>query len=320
MQRIGIVGTANIADSRFLPALKQCDKFEYIGLAGRNQIKVDEFVKKHGGKSFYGYDTIISRDITDSLYLPLPPALHYEWGRKCLEKDIHVFMEKPFATCFQETYELIELARKNRIVLYENYMFLYHKQLAVIKEILFEKKLLGDLRLIRINFAFPHKSADDFRYNKQMGGGALLDCGGYTARLAMELLDDKIEVKTANLNLSNIHNVDLFGSATLQDKNGLVAQLAFGMDNGYKCELEVVGQKGWLKTGRIFTAPPELDVEIALSVDNENQKIVVERDNQFLNSIHTFYSLLEDDEKREGMYTDILNISKLVEEIRLKGL
>ena len=45
MQRIGIVGTANIADSRFLPALKQSSKFEYIGVAGRNGIKTDEFVK-----------------------------------------------------------------------------------------------------------------------------------------------------------------------------------------------------------------------------------------------------------------------------------
>lgn len=320
MQRIGIVGTANIADSRFLPALKQSSKFEYIGVAGRNEFKIDKFVEKHGGKPFYGYDAIISREVTDSLYLPLPPALHYEWGRKCLENNIHVFMEKPFTTCYQETYELVEFAREKGKVLYENYMFLYHKQLAVIKDILFEQKLLGDLRLIRINFAFPHRAADDFRYNAQMGGGALLDCGGYTARLAMELLGDKIEVKTANLNLSDAYNVDLFGSATLQDENRLVAQLAFGMDNGYKCELEVVGQKGWLKTGRIFTAPPEMDVEIELSVNNENRNIVVERDNQFLNSIHTFYSLLEDDKKRESMYTEILNISKLVEEIRSKGL
>lgn len=320
MQRIGIVGTANIADNRFLPALKQSDKFEYIGVAGRNALKTDEFVKKHGGQPFYGYDTIISRDVTDSLYLPLPPALHNEWGKKCLENDIHVFMEKPFTICYQQTKELVELARKKEKVLYENYMFLYHKQLAVIKEILFEQKLLGYLRLIRINFSFPHRAANDFRYNEQMGGGALLDCGGYTARLAMELLGDKIEVKAACLNSDSAYNVDLFGSATLQDEKGLVAQLAFGMDNGYKCELEVVGQKGWLKTGRIFTAPPEMDVEIELSVNNENRNIVVERDNQFLNSIHMFHGLLEDDKKRESMYTEILNISRLVEEIRSKGL
>lgn len=319
MQRIGIIGTANIADSRFLPALKQSDRMEYVGVAGRNADKTEVFVKKYGGRAFYDYESIIDRAYVDSLYIPLPPALHYEWGRKCLEKDIHVFMEKPFATSYLETQELVLLAKQKEKVLYENYMFLYHRQLAVIKEMLFEEKLLGDLRIIRINFAFPHRANNDFRYCKELGGGALLDCGGYTARLAMELLGDKIEVKTAKLNMDSENDIDLYGSATLEDENGLVAQLAFGMDNGYKCELEVIGQKGWIKAGRIFTAPSEMDVELAVSVNNENKSIIVEADNQFLNAIHEFYSLIEDDMKREKMYTNILNLAKLVEEIRLKG-
>ena len=62
-----------------------------------------------------------------------------------------------------------------------------------------------------------------------------------------------------------------------------------------------------------------MEVEIAMSVNNETKTIVVEKDNQFFNSIQTFHSLLEDDKKRENMYSEILNIAKLVEEIRLKG-
>lgn len=319
MQRLGIIGTASIADNRFLPALKLSDTFEYVGVAGRNAQKTEMFIEKYGGQAFQGYDAIVDRDVVDCLYVPLPPALHYEWGKECLKKDIHVFMEKPFATSYQEALELVEMAKEKEKVIYENYMFLYHRQLAVIKDLLFEQKLLGDLRMIRINFAFPHRDKNDFRYSARMGGGALLDCGGYTARLAMELLGDVIEVKTAKLNTNDAYDVDLFGSATLEDENGLVAQLAFGMDNGYKCELEVIGQKGWLRAGRIFTAPPEMEVEIAMSVNNETKTIVVGKDNQFFNSIQTFHSLLEDDKKRENMYSEILNIAKLVEEIRLKG-
>lgn len=319
MERIGIIGTADIADRRFLPALQMSDKFEYVGVAGREEKKTDEFVSRHGGRAFYGYETIVNTDIADSLYLPLPPALHHRWGKECLSAGINVFMEKPFATNYQDTDELVALARKKEKVLFENYMFLYHRQLAVIKKALFEDRLLGELRVVRINFAFPHRDRNDFRYNRELGGGALLDCGGYTARLAMELLGEKIEVKAAKLNQPDGYDVDLYGSATLENSQGLVAQLVFGMDNGYKCELEVIGQYGWLKADRIFTAPSDFDVEIKMSVNNEGQSILVGKNNQFLNAIHYYYELLSDGVKREKMYSDILNISKLVEEIRMKG-
>ena len=38
--------------------------------------------------------------------------------------------------------------------------------------------------------------------------------------------------------------VDVYGSAALVNDAGVTAQVAFGMDNGYKCELEVWGNKG----------------------------------------------------------------------------
>lgn len=319
MERFGILGTADIAYRRFLPALKLDSCVEYVGVASRELEKTKKFVETFGGAVYNGYGSMLEDDMISSVYIPLPPALHYEWGKKCIEHDKNVYIEKPFTCCLADTYTLVEFAKSKGKVVFENYMFLYHKQLDYIKRLVFEKKILGDMRLIRINFSFPQRRKNDFRYKKILGGGALLDCGGYTLRLARELLGNDFCITTANLNYVPEFDVDLFGSATLQNSDGIVAQIAFGMDNGYKCELEILGQRGWIKAPRIFTAPNNYDVNLIINIDNEEKNIVVGRDDQFLNAVSKYKELLEKDEKRKKMYDDIIMDAYIMQELRKKG-
>ena len=318
-EKFGILGTADIAYRRFLPALKLDDELEYIGVATRYPDKAEKFVNTYGGRIFEEYRKAVEMPDITSMYIPLPPSLHYVWGMACLENNKHVFMEKPCAISFDYTMSLVNKARNSNLVLYENYGFLYHKQLAQIKKLVWEEKILGDIRLIRINFSFPRRQENDFRYNKELGGGALLDCGGYTVRLAVELLGKDISVDTAKLNYVKECDVDMYGTATLQGKGGCIAQLAFGMDNGYKCEMEVIGQKGWVRTPRIFTAPADCETMLLTNINNSDAVVSIGKDNQFLNAIKLFKESIHDYFKREKIYEDILCTARLVEELRKKG-
>ena len=102
--RIGVLCPSEIAFRRFMPALKQLEKFEYIGLAAATErefsgadsdkvrpselAKAETFISTHGGKIFEGYEALIRSNEVDAIYLPLPPALHYKWGKKVLENGI----------------------------------------------------------------------------------------------------------------------------------------------------------------------------------------------------------------------------------------
>ena len=195
--KIGVLCPSEIAFRRFLPALQQSEGFEYVGVAvadagewfgepsqeqvAAEQAKTQKFVESYGGKIFVGYGELLNDPGVEAVYIPLPPALHYEWAKKALLAGKNVLLEKPFCTSVQDTEELLNLAAERRLAVHENYMFVYHSQLAWIREHMAE---LGELRLIRIDFGFPFRGANDFRYNKELGGGALLDCGGYTLKLA----------------------------------------------------------------------------------------------------------------------------------------
>lgn len=314
--RIGVLCPSEIAFRRFMPALKQMDDFEYIGLAAAteqefsginsNKVKLSElekvknFVSVHGGKIFEGYESLIRSDEIDAVYLPLPPALHYKWGKKVLENGKHLLMEKPFTTSLAETQELLFLAKKNGLAVHENYMFLYHNQLAKIKELVADG-MLGELRLIRAAFGFPKRSKDDFRYKRALGGGALLDCGGYPVRLALEFLGEAVQVIQSQLIQPKEYEVDLYGNAVLKNKDGLCAQISFGMDNAYQCQLEIWGSKMTLIAPRIFTAGADVEVTLHLKSSTDEKSLTLGIDDQFLHSIERFYTSIKNMERTEMM-------------------
>lgn len=317
--RIGITGTAEIAFRRFLPALKNCPSLSYAGVASRTPQKGMRFQEMFGGTIYESYDALLADDSIDAVYVPLPPALHFEWGKKVLESGKHLFMEKPFTTCVKDTEILLNLAEQKNLVTYENYMFLYHSQLAWIKKQI-ETEKIGELRLIRAAFGFPFRGNRDFRYDKILGGGALLDCGGYPVRLATELLGATTQVTAASLNTGRGLDVDIFGSATLENELGNTAQISFGMDNSYKCELELWGSTGYLQAGRIFTAPADYAPTVVLAAQMGEERCVLNADDSFLNSIQQFIRLVCEKELRAEERKKILRQSKLVDTIQKEGV
>lgn len=329
--RIGVLCPSEIAFRRFMLALKQLENFEYIGLAAATEreftgadsdkvrpselAKAETFIFAHGGKIFEGYEALIHSNEVDAIYLPLPPALHFKWGKKVLENGKHLLMEKPFTTSLAETQELLSLAEKKGLAVHENYMFLYHSQLKKVKELI-ANGTLGELRLIRAAFGFPMRGKDDFRYQKAMGGGALLDCGGYPVRLALELLGETAKVTQSRLIQPEGYEVDLYGNAVLENKNGLCAQISFGMDNAYQCQLEVWGSKATLIAPRIFTAGADVMPKLVLKLSSGESVLELPKDDQFLHSLEVFYQLVRETKQNHLIQRQ----AEMIEEIRKRGI
>lgn len=331
--RIGILGASDIAYRRFMPALKNVDSFEFVGVAvadwyergegydalsyqdvlADKKEKAQKFIDGFGGKIFVGYENMLRSPEIDAVYVPLPPSLHYQWCHKALSLGKHVLSEKPCTTDLKHTTELIALAQKADLVINENYAFCMHRQMRKIKELI-ETGAIGDIRLIRSAFGFPYRSETDFRYHKDKGGGALLDCGGYVIKAAQFFLQDDVRVLTASLHNVEKHDVDMYGSAVLADQSNQEAQIAFGMDNSYKCDLEIWGSKACIMAPRIFTPPAEMETQIIIKGQTE-EIISVEPDDQFSHTIEAFFDCINDREKRKSAEKEILNQSRLIQEV-----
>lgn len=330
MKRIGIICPSEIAFRRFLPALKEAGCIEYAGVAiakeeefvgatdeilAKERGKAKTFVDSYAGKIYEGYKTLIHSDDVDALYLPLPPGLHYKWAKEALSAGKHILCEKPCTTALATTEDLLNDAEARGLAAHENYMFAFHDQLEAVNDIV-KSGEIGDVRLYRISFGFPMRAQNDFRYNKALGGGALLDCGGYTFKYASLLLGPTAKMKYAQSNNIDGFSVDMYGSAALVNDEGVTAQVAFGMDNNYKCELEVWGSKGTLYTNRILTAPAGLVPEVIIRKGNEVEKRNLPADDAFKKSILHFSKCIENADTRKTNYETLLCQARLVEQFK----
>ncbi len=331
--KIGVLCPSDIAARRFLPALAQVPEFELAAVGhaaaedwggGRKASHHDlthqkelaeELTRLYGGEAVEGYGALAEHPGIEAVYIPLPPALHYKWGKRALEADKHVMLEKPFTTNAANTHELLELSKERGLAVHENYMFVFHSQIDYVKETMASGEL-GDIRTIRIDFGFPFRGGGDFRYSAALGGGALLDCGGYPLKLASILLGPKACVTTASLCRGRDLDVDLFGCATVQDGSGLCAQISFGMDNDYRCSVNVWGSEATLKSGRILTAPAGFEPTMTVEQNGKKKQIKLSADDSFRKSIEYFAKCITDEKTRMASRTNILKQAQMVEDVR----
>lgn len=313
---LGIIGCSEIAYRRFMPAAKCLKDVSVIAVAEEYDTrKLNKFCNDYQIEGMDSFISLIQRDDIDAVYVPQPPALHYKWAKEALLHGKHVLIEKPSTISFELTKDLVETAKRNNLALHENYMFQYHSQISAIRKLINNGEI-GDIRLYRTSFGFPLRASNDFRYIKELGGGALLDAGGYTLKLASILLGDSVKINSATLSYIEGYEVDMFGNAQLSNELGQVCQISFGMDCFYKCSLEVWGSKGFLSTDRIFTAPEDYEPTVNIFKANNSQIIQLPSDNHFVHSIENFIKETIDDVQRNNMYNEILLQSSLVENFR----
>ena len=287
--------------------------FQERGEAEKKE-KAERFRSAFGGRIYESYLALLSDPEVDAVYIALPPALHTRWVREALSRGKHVLCEKPFTTREEDAVSLIRLARELGLAVAENYGFPLHRQTEFIRQVLSDGSL-GDLRLVRASFGFPHRDSSDFRYDPDLGGGALLDCGGYTLKAVTAVLGPEVKVLSARSAVTEGHRVDVFGSAMLAREDGVCAQVSYGMDQAYQCELEIWGSRGILTAPRIFTAPDGFPAPVILKLGQETREEAFP-DDQFQRIVHRFEACVSSEAERASAWEEILLQSSLTEQVR----
>ncbi len=318
---IGVLGCANIAYRSIIPTIKQLKEyFNLIGIASRNENKAKRFASEFMCEAIYGYDKLLEKKEIEAIYIPLPNSMHYHWAKRALNQNLHVLIEKSLACSYDDVIELNRIAYEKNLVLVENFQFRFHKQLKTLIDLV-DKERIGKLRCIRSSFGFPpFKNPNDIRYNKNLGGGALLDAGAYPLKISQILLGNDLSVEASSLCIDTESKVDIWGGAFLKDnQSNLFSEIAFGFDNFYQCNLELWGSEGKISTERIFTAPIDYRPKIVIENENERQVIEVESDDHFLNMLKYFHSLVITKAELEKEYIQNTNQARLIEEMRVKA-
>ncbi|WP_327071970.1 Gfo/Idh/MocA family protein [Kitasatospora sp. NBC_01302] len=312
---VGVLGCADIAWRRTLPAITGNPLLRLVGVASRNGAKAQKFADEFGCEAIDGYDRLIDRDDIDAVYVPLPAGLHAQWVERALRAGKHVLAEKPLTTDAATTRGLVELARARGLLLMENFMFTHHSQHAAVRGLVTDGTI-GELRAFHAAFTIPRLPDDDIRHQPALGGGALLDVGGYPLKAAELFLGGGLRVVGSILREDLEHGVDMGGTTLLVSPSGVTAQLTFGMDNAYRSSYELWGSEGRIGVYRAFTPPSDHRPVVVLERRGSVEEIILDADDQFARIVSVFAQRIADGTGFDADAADILAHAELVDEVR----
>lgn len=316
--RMGVMGCADIAWRAMIPAMVECAGVELAAVASRTAEKAGRFADRFDCDAITGYETLLQREDIQAVYMPLPPGLHEQWVVKTLESGKHVLVEKSFATSFASAQKMVDLARQKKLLIMENFLFPHHSQYAWIKDLAAQGEL-GDIHLLRSTFGFPSLPKDNYRYSRELGGGALLDAGAYVVKASRLFLGQDLVLLGADLRYDDALGVDVFGNAMFKNSRGQTAQVSFGFDCKYQCTLELLGTRGKLFAERFFTPPPGFSPVVHLEHQDRKQTITLPADNYYINKYLFFADAVHQGPDFSRHEADLLLQASAVEALRKKG-
>ena len=135
--KIAVLGAASIALRSVIPAINLLpNHFRLVGISSRDRSKMERISSSYECKAYGTYEGLLTEGSIDAIYIPLPNALHYPFVKRALENGKHVLVEKSLACTLDEVEELVEIAKTNNLVLFENFQFRFHSQLSSILQII----------------------------------------------------------------------------------------------------------------------------------------------------------------------------------------
>lgn len=317
--RWGVLGAASIATRSVMPAINGSEEDTLVAVASRSLETAQAVAESFGISACGSYEGLLERVDIDAVYIPLPNSLHFEWVCRALDAGKHVLVEKSAFVTIEEAEAAAALARKKRLAIVENFQFQHHSQHRAVRRLM-QEGAIGAVRTFRASFGFPpFGGSQNIRYNKALGGGALLDAGAYTLKATSFLLGQKFEVQAAHLEYNDEYGVDWFGGAFLVDRDqGVFSEIAWGFDNFYQCNYEIWGAAGKITATRAYTAKSDFKPTIVLEQASGTQQISLDADDHFTNML-TYFNLLVSQGRFEDGLQDLLVQARAIDSVKKLG-
>ena len=182
--RWGILGVANIAVKKVIPAMAKAPSSEVLAIASRNGEKARKAAVDLGIARAYGsYEELLADPQIDAIYNPLPNHLHVPWSIRAAEAGKHVLCEKPIALTVAEVDELIAVRDRTGVNIGEAFMVKTHPQWLRARDLV-RSGAVGELRVASGSFSYFNTDPENVRNQAAIGGGALMDVGCYPVTMA----------------------------------------------------------------------------------------------------------------------------------------
>lgn len=161
-----------------------------VAVCDTSSLVLDAFKKFTPTKTYTDYKEMIDKEAPDFVVIATPTRFHYPMVKYALEKNIHVFCEKPFSLTVEEGEELVKLAEQKNLV---NQVGYHNHFIGTFRELrrLLQTGVLGEI----VHFVgeaygpvVVKEKGGTWRSKPEEGGGCLYDYASHVINLIQEIV------------------------------------------------------------------------------------------------------------------------------------
>ena len=254
--RWGIIGAADIAIKKVIPAMRRSRLAVPFAIASRELAKAQEAADLLGIHRAYGsYEELLADADVEAIYNPLPNHLHVPWSIRAAQAGKHVLCEKPIALSADEARSLLAARDATNVQVGEAFMVRSHPQWQAVKELI-DSDRIGPLRLVSGHFSYYRRDPNDIRTNPAWGGGALMDIGCYPIFIARWMFGEEPTDVVAMIDRDPELRIDSLVSALMRFPSGQATFACGGQLVPFQ-RVQLFGERGRIDVEIPFNAPPD---------------------------------------------------------------
>lgn len=199
--KLGIVGSGMIVRD-LLSFIHDIPSIKLVHISGtkRSEDILKNIYEKYGFHRYStSYEELLNDKEVDTIYVALPNHLHYQYTKQALEVYKNVILEKPLTSTVEEAKELMKLAVRNKVFLWEAITNQYLPNFYKIKELL---PTLGNIKIVECNYSQYSSRYNAFKegnilpaFDYTKSGGALMDLNIYNIHFVVGLFGKPMNVE-----------------------------------------------------------------------------------------------------------------------------
>jgi predicted dehydrogenase len=180
--RIGVIGVGGLGHLQ-TKTYAGMPEVVIVGAADISPEARSVFEEEFGAPAYDHYRELLQAhaDELDAVTIVTPHTLHYEQAMGCMERGLHVLLEKPMVTDVGHAVDLVETAKERETVLRVGYQRHFHPAFQEIRRVIRNGRI-GELHAVNCYLGqdWIELHREDWRSDPSLSGGGLLyDTGSH---------------------------------------------------------------------------------------------------------------------------------------------
>ena len=310
MVKWGVIGAGQMAKV-FARSIKEVSNANLVAISSKNKDKLESFgneFKIDHKLRFKTYEDICKNNEIDAIYISTLNNTHLDLIKLAANNNKNILCEKPFCLNLNEALEIQKVLKESNSKFFEAIAYLSHPQTSQIFNLLNNNEI-GEIKSIESSFGFKVRKIDPQSrlFNKDLGGGAILDVGCYPLSFISLFLEKDSNIDFKDITGEVCHtNVDIEAAADLIINNKIKCKINVSLKKYFKNNSIIKGTKGTM----IINFPWLPDKKVYLEIFNKDRYYKM-----FVNSDLTVYAnqiqkVSEEFKKEENTEHKLFDISK----------